>query len=207
MSLLNFFKPKKKIPLVRKISIEEQINTLSKLSIKPNHDQFIEWLCDDWGREAVESDPYNLLLFALGGERELNGWESLSDDVYSFDTECVEDDDVYQVIFKHLSVLSKGDFNISDVSSEVNHDYKKASISFSFFKNKYSWQLKYNDDWFDCDVISRINYLIKDNGSSSFFYTCSPDQTLLVVFTSHEIIEELNRLITVPFVLNISDTE
>ena len=91
-----------------KIPVEEQLRVLSELGIKPKHGGYLDWVCtEEWGREALEDDPYNLILFSLGGERETGGiWERLSDDVYSFDMECVVDDGIYADILIKLAALS-----------------------------------------------------------------------------------------------------
>jgi len=199
---MSIFKSKKKT-----IPILEQLNTLLSIGIRPKQDDFLDWVCDEWGKETVESDPYNLMLFSLGGERE-NGdlWERLSDDIYSFDTECVEDSNIYEVVLERLVTLSKGSYAISDLHSEVDHDNKKVTVSFAYNDIHYQWSLKYNNDWFDCDVIGKINFLLRNNGSSNFFYTSSPDQNLIVVYTSKDAIGKLNLLSTVPFKLNIAKT-
>jgi len=199
---MSIFKSKKKT-----IPILEQLNTLLSIGIRPKQDDFLDWVCDEWGKETVESDPYNLMLFSLGGERE-NGdlWERLSDDIYSFDTECVEDSNIYEVVLERLVTLSKGSYAISDLHSEVDHDNKKVTVSFAYNDIHYQWSLKYNNDWFDCDIIGKTNSLLRNNGSSNFFYTSSPDQNLIVVYTSKDAIGKLNLLSTVPFKLNIAKT-
>jgi len=199
---MSIFKSKKKT-----IPIQEQLNTLLSIGIRPKQDDFLDWVCDEWGKETVESDPYNLMLFSLGGERE-NGdlWERLSDDIYSFDTESVEDSNIYEVVLERLVTLSKGSYDISDLHSEVDHDNKKATVSFAYNDIHYQWSLKYNNDWFDCDNIGKTNSLLRNNGSSNFFYTSSPDQNLIVVYTSKDAIRKLNLLSTVPFKLNIAKT-
>ena len=204
MGFFDIFKKKTKTS----VPLEEQLRTLADLGIRPKHGDFIKWICDEWGKEAVESDPYNLMLFSLGRERERNGsWEHLSDDIYCFDTECVENEDIYQTILERLAILSKGVFNIANVHSVVNHDEQKASVSFTYNGTDHQWNLKYDDDWFDSDVINRINHLLKENGSANYFCTCLPDQNLIVVFETQGTLEKLNRLTTVPFRLGVSNTE
>jgi len=210
MDIFNFFKSKKKsMDSKIKISVEEQLNTLIGLGIKPKYDDYVDWICDEWGRETVETDPYNLMLFSLGGERETDDgetWELLSDDIYSFDTECVEDDNIYEVVLGRLATLSKGKFNISNLHSTVDHDCKKAAVSFAYNSADYKWDLKYDDDWFDCDTIGKINLLLKNNGSTKFFFTCSLDQNLILVFDTEKNVKELNQLVTFPFILSFSET-
>jgi len=200
MSFFDIFKSNKKI------SIEQQLNTFSKLNITPKNDDFIDWIYCEWGRKAVEADPYNLILSSLGGERE-NGdaWERVSDDVYSFDTECVEDADIYAEILTNLAALSKDAFSITNITSTVNHENCEASISFTHNKVSYHWHLQYNNDWFDGDVINKINQLLRENDSSEFFYTCILGQNLMVLFTSQSNIDEVNKLVSIPFVLGCSE--
>jgi hypothetical protein len=207
MSFFSIFKKKGRIrEKTASIALETQLETLSKLGISPRHDSFVEWLFDDCDRETIERN-YWILLFTLGGERELdNGWEALSNDIYCFDMECVEDDDIYASILKKLSFYSKGSFEIENVSSAVSHEKKEASVSFEFRGTMYQWQLHYDGDWFDCTVINRINALLKNVGESKSFYTSSPDQNLLVVYSTDEIIKELNNLVNVPFTLRTADS-
>ncbi|MCL2166671.1 MAG: hypothetical protein FWH49_05205, partial [Clostridiales bacterium] len=191
MSIFDVFKSIIKQAPAKKqkhLAAEEQLQVLSDLGIRPKQDDFLEWLCNEWGRHTVESDPYNLMLFSLGSERyeEDDTWEYLSDDVYSFDTECVEDNDIYAEVIKRLSDLSKGFFSISQISSIVDHDNGLASVSFTRNKIRYNWDLQYDDDWFDCDVINKMNNLLKDDNASLFYYTSAPDQNLIVLFTSRE---------------------
>ncbi|MCL2153240.1 MAG: hypothetical protein FWH57_09855 [Oscillospiraceae bacterium] len=208
MSFFNVFKPKSKRVSAKKhthLAVEDQLMVLSDLGIRPKRNDFVEWICNEWGRDAVESDPYNLMLFSLGGERcEDDGtWEYVSDDIYTFDSECVEESDIYANVLKRLSVLSKGLFTIHQTSSVVDHDNGRASVSFTHNEKKHIWDLKYDNDWFDCDVINKINDLLKNDNSSMFFYTSSPDQNSIVLFASGEIIEKINNLVTVPFVFGV----
>ena len=133
-----------------------------------------------------------------------DNWERLSDDVYSFDMECVEDDDIYAIILMHLAAMSKGGFEISNTISIVDHDNCEASVSFIHNKTKCNWKLSYNGDWFDCEVVNKVNQLLQESNSSKFYYTCSPDQSLIVLFTSPEIAEQLNGIVSLPFILGAS---
>lgn len=204
MSIFNFirsFKNKGKVT-VDKISLETQLEKLASLGIYPKDEDFMEWISDEWGRDSVEYDPYNLLLFSLGGEREVdNTWKPLSEEVYSFDTECVEDDDSYQIVLERLVALTKGEVEISDISSMVNHEDGTSSLSFRYKDNNYQWDLDYEDDWFDHAVISKINGLLKETNSTKYFYACSPDQTLTVIYAARSIVDELNNIVSSRFEL------
>jgi len=185
----------------KKVSIEEQLRVLAELGIKPKADGFVDFICYDWGRDAVESDPYNLLLHSLSAGRIINDdeWEDNSDDVYGFDTECVEDGGVYAEKLEALSAFSKGAFEISNAAGTVDHDNRKSSVSFDFNQKTYNWKMRYNYDWFDVSLIDKINLLLREAGSSKFFFTTEPDQDVIVLFTTEKIAEEVNKLVDLPF--------
>ncbi len=140
------------------------------------------------------------MMYALGGEREVNGeWLPLSDDLYCFDTECVEDEDIYAQVIQRLAHITKGVFDISDISSRVEHDNRTAGVSFVYHGEQYDWPLQYNEDWFDCELVDKINALLKLNGSDQFFYVSAPDQNLHVIFGTKANITKINQWLTVPF--------
>ena len=190
------------------IPLEEQLARLSNFGINPKCDDFVEWMWCEWETDTVKSDPYELLML-LGGVREASGLvERLSNDVFYFDTGCVDDGNSYRTILEQLVTISKGAFNITNLHSEVDHKNKKASVSFVYCSTKYKWDLDYNNDWFDFGIVLKINGLLKNSGSSRFFYTCNPphEQGLVIIFSSDEMIEGLNCLTDFPFVLRSSET-
>lgn len=204
MSIWGFFKSNKKKSnsIATKVSLDIQLERLANFGVKPKDNDFVEWICNEWEMDSLESDPYTLVLFSMGGEREVeNVWEPLSEDVYSFDTECIEDEDSYKYVLEQLIAITKGELCISSIDSTVNHEDCTASLSFIHNKVNYKWNLKYNDDWFDCAVITKINTLLKGINSTKYFFVCVLDQSLIVLFTTKSIIEQLNRIVSIPFIL------
>ena len=205
-------KPGKKITKQKNcISVEEQLNELSGLGIKPKQEDFIKWVNDEQSAEEIESDPYNSLLYTLSGKRRYDHgryrWESLSDDIFAFYTQCVVSDNIYEAAFKRLAVLSKGVFNVSDVSGEVNRNDNYTIVEFTFNGKDYSWQLRYDDEWFDVLFISKVNGLLLNTGSEKLFYMSNINQGLYIVFNTDEVISKLNRLVTTPFFLDYTEND
>ena len=199
-------KPQKSITA---ISVEKQLSVLSELGIKPKQEDFKKWVCDEWGIEDIESDPYNSLLYVLGGKRQFKygtlRWAPLSDDIYTFYADCVVNDDIYTVALKCLAALSKGVLDISNVLSKVDHDDNNVAVSFSISGENHSWQLRNDGDLFDILFISKINSLLKNMGLEKLFYLSIPAQGLHVVFCKEEVISTLNSLISTPFFLDVSE--
>ena len=203
-------KPSKKaLKPKNKVLVEEQTIALSELGIKPKQEDFLKWVNDECDIEDIESNPYNALLYIMSGIRQYKygtyRWEPLSDDIFILDIECVVSEDIYAVALKRLAVLLKGCFDISNVSGKVNHDEKKASVSFSINGKNHSWQLRYDNDRFDVLFISRINSLLKNMGSEKLLYMSVSALSVCVVFSTEEVISRLNGLIALPFYLDIAD--
>lgn len=201
MNILDILKLKKRKSksTVSKVSVDDQLERLACIGIQPKDKDFLEWIYNEWGKERLESDPYYLLLFSLGGEREVeNIWKPLSEDVYSFDTECIEDDDAYKDVLERLVAITKGELCISNIRSTVNHEDRTATLSFVYNSVNYEWDLEYDDDWFDCAVLTKINKLLQGENSNKLFYGWGPDQCLIVLFTTQSVVDELNSLVRVP---------
>lgn len=206
MGFFDRFRSKKKVPSKSRVSLEEQLKTLADFGIRPKYDDFLERCEKEWGSnwlKFVESDPYDFLLRRLGDEHygEFGEYDSNSDNVFYFDTEC-DDEDVYDRVFTRLSVLSRG--LLTEITGTMDHDDKRSYVSFRFNDKRYDWELTYNDDWFDCESIDRLNVLLKDSGSVEFFYVSVLAQDCVIVFAGSDIIERLNDLLDYPFFLDTS---
>lgn len=205
--LVNEHDSKMQKPMVR-IPIEKQLVVLAEIGIRLRKEDFLKWIYDEVSKETLESNPYTPLLFNFGNRRlneHDNKWEWLSDEVYTFDTECVDGYDIYSAVLERLSALSKGIFSVKNVSGGINHEHKSASVSFSLEDNEYSWDLRYDDDWFDVLAIGRINTLLKNIGSEKYFFMSAPGRIMNIVFCAEETITRLNSLIPSPYILEFAE--
>ena len=192
------------------IPVEKQLRLLADLSIKLRQEDFVKWINDEWSKETLESNPYSPLLFSFGNRRfneQYKKWEWLSDDVFTFDTECVDGYDIYSAVLERLGVLSKGIFDVKNVSGSINHKQKSASVSFSLKGIDHSWNLRYDDDWFDVLVIGRINTLLKNMGSEKLFIMSAPGRIINIVFCTEETKTKLNSLIPEPYILEFTEDD
>jgi len=192
------------------VPVEKQLSVLAELGIKLRKEDFLKRIYDGISKETLESNPYTPLLFSFGNRRQNEQnkkWEWLSDDAFTFDTECVEGYDLYSAVFERLSALSKGLFDVKNVTGEINHGLKSASVSFSLNDNEYSWQLRYDGNWFDVLVIGRINTLLKNMGCDKFFIMSAPGWTINIVFCTEETKTRMNSLVPMPYILEFSEDD
>lgn len=153
-------------------------------------------MLSEFDRKLYEEDPYNLLLSVFGSEyeKEDEEWEANSNNIYHFDTECVEDNGAYITVLNNLKRISNGSFDIETVNDSVDIEARKANVSFFYRGKEHKWNLKVDDDWFDVNLIEKINKLMKINGESKQFYRYSPDQTIILICVDLETKEKIEQL-------------
>lgn len=180
-------------------SLEEQILTLKQLGFTFNveDEQLIHSLLNHFKRGAYEDEPYNPLLTVCGAElsdeedNELN----LSNEIWNFDTECVEDERIYEYIVGQFTRISKGKFVLIDVKSFVDFDNETAKISFEHNGSKYDWDIEFDYDWIDFNLLCKLSKLADDSNKDLFhYYYFNDGQHLTLIYCDQETLKKLNSL-------------
>lgn len=91
--------------LKRKITLEEQLKNLSQAGITLRQGITEDILLESFSRETYEKGSYRILLIRMGGEREREPFDRISDNVWLFDTECIEDNGSYVIIAERFRVI------------------------------------------------------------------------------------------------------
>ena len=191
MSLLGIFKK-------HKIAVEEQIANLKQLGIALKPEFSSEELFRHHSREELESKPYLMVLFVLGGTIEEEPWTDLSDDIWHFDVECIEDHGDYARIVRRLAELARRDLRISDIHDHVDVDADKAHIAFVLNGTKHEWDLKVNNDWVDEGFISKFVAAAALHSPKRYF-AMEDGQAMLVVYKTKEEVSALEHLTILKF--------
>ncbi len=102
---------RKPIQRKSKSTFEEQLQNLADCGIKLRPQFSSDVLFEEWTLEEFEEEPYELLLTALGGDKEVGTeqWIPISSDIFYFDTECIEDHGAYVTIAERMRDLAGGD--------------------------------------------------------------------------------------------------
>src|SRR5262245_44055827 len=105
------------------VSFEQQLSTLASCGITLAPGVAPETLLDSFGREAFEAEPYRLLLMCMGGEAETESMAGEtgypSDNIWHFDTECIEDHGAYAAIARRMKDLAQGELPLEDIKDCV----------------------------------------------------------------------------------------
>src|SRR5215469_6139884 len=98
------------------VSLEEQTSILNSCGILMSPEITIEHLLQSNDREAFENDPFLLLLCVMGGESETEPFINISDNIWHFDTECIEDHNAYVAIAQRFVDLAGGDLPLENIT-------------------------------------------------------------------------------------------
>ena len=171
MDILKRLKPRGRGP----ISFEQQLLKLANCGITLAPGVVADSLLESYGRESFEADPYRLLLACMGGEAESESQAAEtghpSDNIWHFDTECIEDHGDYARIARRMRRLAQGELPIEDIADHVDVDAGEAHLTFRLRGEPYRWDAAVEDDWVDATILSRFAALLERVGKSRRF-TC-----------------------------------
>ncbi len=120
---------------------------------------------------------------------------SPSDNIWHFDTECIEDHGDYARIAKRMKILAQGDLPIEDILDYVDVDNREAHLSFRLRGIDFLWQAKVEDDWIDPSILSRFANLLETSGATRrFTYIDLGGQDCLIGCSTREEQTRLQKL-------------
>jgi hypothetical protein len=145
-------------------TLEEQLGDLASCGVRLLEDATVENLLEEWSRENFETEPYRLLLCALGNE-ELER----CDNIWHFDTECIEDQGDYARIAERLRTMAGDDLPLEDIEDHVDVEGRSAWIAFTLDGERHQWTCAVEDDWVDPTVLSRFAALLASRATGRKF--------------------------------------
>ena len=122
-------------------------------------------------REELEKEPM-LLVTKLGGEVEAEPWgRRFSDNLWHFDTECIEGHGAYVNIAEHMATIAGPALPLTEIRDYVDVEHGKAWLKFNLDGTVYHWDAKVDDDWVDPSILSRFADLLRSReGRVRFTY-------------------------------------
>jgi hypothetical protein len=143
--------------------------------------------------KSIEERPYFNLYIELGRTIEKEPWTPLTDRVWNFDTEAIEDNGDYVDIMKNLERVSRGEIRFENLKDRVDLEEGVAWVSFTVRGRSYKWDLKVDDDWVDATLFTKVAALtstLRTKGRYTYFDTGGQD-----VVIGYETPEGRQRLI------------
>jgi hypothetical protein len=119
------------------------------------------------------------LLCVLGSDVERGQFERISDDIWHFDAECIEDDGAYVDVVSRFVTLAKGVLPLTDIRDHVDVEAGEAWVEFSLDGKQQHWNLEVNNDWVDPNLYSRLQQLATERGAGKRFFIAGLGQDSL----------------------------
>jgi hypothetical protein len=126
-------------------------------------------------------------------------FERASDDIWHFDTECIEVHGDYVAIANQFVSLAKEALPITDIRDFVDIEQGKAWVEFTLDGAKVHWDLEVSDDWVDPELYSRMQQLVTPRGAGKRFFATALGQDSLISFGDDEMRQALSRLTGLQF--------
>lgn len=168
--------------------IEDQLSTLQEFGFTLEPDVSLDDLLYSFGREALESEPFDLIFFAFGVEVEREPWgRRFCRRIWNFDYECIEQDGDYVRIVEELSHVAGKAGTLHAVGDHVDLDGGSGWLKYRVGEVERHWNVTIDDDWADPEVVSHImrdlqgdggRFFGKDNGQATILCYLSDDQAV-----------------------------
>ena len=151
-------------------TLEEKLERLASFGWTLAPGITVDDLLEQYARPDLEAPGYELLLVTLGGETDDGRWQPHCEQVWHFDTECIEGPGSYVRIAERVAGMVGPELVLTDVRDHVDDDGEEASLSFTCGGQSHTWPLTFDHDWVDPKVFTRFVKLVK---------TQAPDRLLL----------------------------
>ena len=177
-----------------KITIDEQADILKELGLSDVSKDVVELAkktLENMPTEVAESTDMiaMLLMYSAHGNYDFDTgvWTSTSSQVYSFDVEVFDIENMYSLFFQGIMSINSGEFEISNVvedMSNVNLEIGQGKRIVSFLYNGQEQLFIANDntDWFDVKIIGFMNGILEQNGSKKKLYGFSDGYQECIIF-------------------------
>jgi hypothetical protein len=167
------------------VTLEEQLNALSKLGLTLNDGVTVDDLLYSFDREEYENEPFALILFVLGIEVEREPWgRSVCSRVWNLDMECIYETGDYVRIVRRLCQVAGQTNRITDIEDFVDLESRRAWLKYSVDGQHRNYMVNVDNDWADPETIAKImsdierdgfRFYAKDNGQASIWYYLDSD--------------------------------
>jgi hypothetical protein len=178
-------------------TVEAMLAELAAVGIELRPGTNVDQLLAEHPREAVEKGGFEILLAVMGDEqfdpKTFKVLDPLSDDVWHFDTEAIEDHGAYVRIVENCRRLTGGDLKFEGVRDYVDVEEETAWVELSSNGRSERVDLKVNDDWVDAKILAKLQDRLDETGSGRRFATQGLGQDVLLICKQPEQIRMINR--------------
>jgi hypothetical protein len=132
-------------------SLDEQLDTLASCGVKLAEGVDRREVVGERSPSDFEADPFRLAIAQMA---------HLSNDLWHFDTECIEGPGAYVSIAASFAALAQGDLPLQAIEDGVDIENDEAWIQFMLDGQTYRWEAAVEGDWVDATILGRFAALL-----------------------------------------------
>jgi hypothetical protein len=151
------------------MTFEEKLHALAECGLRLRDQIGVPDLAEIWGPEALDEPSYDLALVCLGMEQEEPPWTPHCDNLWHFDTECINGDGSYVRIAERMAEMAQGSLPLSDFQDHVDIDKGEAWLRFKCQGKPVYIDCEVQDDWVDPNVFGRFVELLAQCDTNKLF--------------------------------------
>jgi hypothetical protein len=193
------FSRRKQISGGSPVSVASAVKQLAAVGIRMRPGITPDGLLNSLGGNMESPVDWTLLLCALGSQAESGDFEWVSDDIWHFDTECIEDHGAYVEVVGRFIALAKGALPMTQLRDHVDVLEGKAWLEFTLDDKTQHWDLVVDEDWVDPELYSRIQQLVVPRGAGRRFIIVALGQDCLIGFGDDHLRQVLLQLTGLQF--------
>ena len=179
------------------MTFEEKLHSLAECGLKLKDQISVLNLIDSWGRNALDKPGYDLTLICLGMTQEEPPWEPHCDNLWHFDTECIEGDGSYIAIANRMAEMTQGSLPLTDIEDHVDIEKGEEWLRFKCHGNPVHIDCQVQDDWVDTGIFGRfVELLDKCDPSKLFIYYDLSGQDCIVGCVTREQFQMLKKVVS-----------
>jgi hypothetical protein len=183
--------------LGKKKTVEAMLAELATVGIELRPGITVDELADSHTRADIEKGGFEILLAVMGNEqfdpKTFEVLNPLSDDVWHFDTEAIEDHGAYVHIVENCRRLAGGDLKFEGVRDYVDVEQETAWVELSSNGRSERADLKIDNDWVDPKIFAKLQDWLEETGSGRRFAVQGLGQDILLICKQPEQIRTINR--------------
>ena len=150
-------------------TLEEKLEALASCGITLRSEFSVDDLLSSWDRAEYEEPGFSMTLVGVGMTQEEPPWKPRSDNLWHFDTECIEDHGSYVDIAKRMVEMAEGSLPLTDIEDYVDIEEGKAWLSFKLDGKTIKIDCAVVDDWVDSKVFGHFVRLLADKDPSKIY--------------------------------------
>ncbi|MBI3837755.1 MAG: hypothetical protein HY288_07455 [Planctomycetia bacterium] len=177
-------------------TIEDKLRALAECGFKLK-DQFgVSDVIKSWGRDALDEPGFNAALVCLGMTEENPPWAPHCDNLWHFDTECIEGDGSYIRIAERMAGMAGGSLPLSEFEDHFDIDGGEVWLRFKCGEKRVHIDCAVQDDWVDTTIFGTfVDLLAMCDPNKMFIYYDLGGQDCVIGCTTRDQVEKLKQLI------------